>query len=133
MPLFPSYNDNSGSNDDNNDSKDSDGSNSHRSKVHRHNGGNQCRNNVRSEVWQYSLKEKKQNRIHNKAEGVHIHTVHTTTVVCEEGTVNRLSNHDGDGVENVSLTVHSRSLKLHCDYSKSITLSHTQDNFNSLR
>ena len=50
LPLFPSCNDNSGSNDDNNDSKDSDGSNSHRSKVHRHNDGNQCHNNVRSEV-----------------------------------------------------------------------------------
>lgn len=76
---------------------------------------------------------KKKNRIHNKAERVHINTVYTATVICEEGTVNRLSNHDGDGVENVSLTVHSRSLKLHCDYSKSITLSHTQDNYNSLR
>ena len=49
---------------------------------------------------------KKKTRIHNKAEGVHIHTVHTTTVVCEEGTVNRLSNHDDGGVENVPLTVH---------------------------
>lgn len=50
--------------------------------------------------------EKKKTRIHNKAEGVHIHTVHTTTVVCEEGKVNRLSNHDDGGVENVPLTVH---------------------------